>query len=169
MEAATENPSICIGCGLCCDGTLHGYTRVSESDEEGAAAIDLIVDEEDGKRIFRQPCPQFSCGRCKVYSKRPPVCRTYRCALLKRVDAGSITAGEARQRVVTARKLVSALIAAAPDASTPARRSQLARQLRSELSSLSGEQRARAAKMILDLASLDHHLTRWFRKSPIKP
>lgn len=165
MAATNEDTSICIGCGLCCDGTLHGYTGINPGEERAVAAVDLVIEEEGGKRIFRQPCPHFSCGKCRVYSDRPPVCSTYSCALLERVDAGSITPDEGRARIFIASKLRSAVVAAAPEATTPARRSALARQLKSELSSLTGEEHARAARLLLDLAALDHVLTRSFRKT----
>jgi uncharacterized protein len=163
MTEAIQNASICMGCGLCCDGTLHGHTRVWEADEQAVAAVGLDVVEQDGNRIFRQPCPHFSCGACRVYQDRPPVCARYRCALLKSVDAGQISEEDARERIETALNLVSAVRGAALEAITPADRSQLARELNAKLANLAGDERSRTARLLLDLAALDYFLTQWFR------
>ena len=159
-----DGGSICIGCGLCCDGTLHGFATVGEDDEAAAAAVGLTVVEEQGERRFAQPCPHFSCGTCAVYDDRPSVCRAYRCALLKKVDAGSISPAHARERIERATKLRAAIHAAAPQANTPAARSALELQLESDLPSLAGEQKLRAAKLLLDLLALETLLDSSFRK-----
>jgi hypothetical protein len=44
---------------------------------------------------FHQPCPAFSEGCCSIYVIRPSVCRTYRCLLLRRHEAGEVSVDEA--------------------------------------------------------------------------
>jgi hypothetical protein len=167
MTNPDDRSSICIGCGLCCDGTLHGHTDLREEDKIAAAAVGLTVVEREGKPIFWQPCARFSCGTCSVYQARPPVCRQYRCALLKKVEEGRVTPEEARNRIAMAMKLRLAVIGLAPEANTPQARSELARTLKGELPSLGGEKRLRAAKLLLDLVALDEFLGKWFRKKEI--
>ena len=170
MAAPAQDGSICVGCGLCCDGTLHGYTTVNEEDEVAVAGLGLALVHEHEKPSFLQPCPHFSGGGCSVYADRPGVCRRYRCALLKRVEAGSIGSDEARERIKMAKKLRSAVSAAAPDARTPAARADLAKQLKAELPNLKGKARSHAARLLLDLAALHQFLECWFRsKSKAEP
>lgn len=162
---SAEEDSICVGCGLCCDGTLHNYTRVKEKDEAAVALACLEVVELEGKRLFRQPCSHFSNGRCRIYERRPPVCQTYRCALLEGLDEGRISALEARQKIAKAKLLVSLVSRGNGDGVTSLRRSQLQEALRAELVGASQPRRTEIAKALLDLGVLNHYLTRWFYKS----
>jgi Fe-S-cluster containining protein len=50
---------------------------------------------KDDTTSFRQPCPAFSAGCCSIYEGRPSVCRDYRCLLLRRHQAGDVSADEA--------------------------------------------------------------------------
>lgn len=159
-----KEESICVGCGLCCDGTLHSYTRVKEKDEAAVAAACLEVVEVDGQRTFRQPCPHFSNGRCGIYAQRPPVCRTYRCALLERVDDGRMSAPEAREKIAKAKMLAGLVKQAHGDTQIPLQRVKLEEDLRAELANASETRRAEIAKTLLDLGVLHHYLMRWFHK-----
>jgi hypothetical protein len=165
MNAASQMPgSICVGCGLCCDGTLHGRATVKPNDEPTVRAVSLGIEEDGGKRFFRQPCPRFSCGSCSVYADRPNVCRGYRCALLEKVDAGDITAPDARATIERARQLVERVQTATPEAITPEARATAMDRLKAQLGRLQGSDRDAAASALLDLAVLQHFLDRWFLK-----
>lgn len=156
--------SLCIGCGFCCDGTLHDYVDIDgQEDEANAANVGLKVIGKADKRIFRQPCPKFGCGVCTVYAKRPQACRIYRCELLKNVDAGQISMAEAREKIALAKQLVGAVRITVPSATTFSKRSALWRRLEKDLRNVEGEARLRSAKIILQIAALQHFLDRWFR------
>jgi uncharacterized protein len=127
---------LCIGCGLCCDGTLHAKTTVKPDDEAIVAAAGLEVSEEGEKRFFRQPCRHFSCGKCSIYAARPGVCRTYRCALLISLEDRQITKPDALEKVSMARKLLAVVRREDPTAVTPAERSALAERLKTNLAQL---------------------------------
>jgi hypothetical protein len=157
-----NDPSICIGCGLCCDGTLHGRTTVRADDERNVAAAGLTIEEEGPKRFFRQPCPRFSCGSCSIYAQRPQVCRTYRCALLKKLESRKISESEARERIATAKRLIAIVQSLDASAITPGARADLARRLRHELSRASETSRGSIARNLLDLGALEHFLNSWF-------
>ena len=159
-----DEASICIGCGLCCDGTLHARATVKPGDELTVAAAGLEIAEEKGKRFFRQPCPHFLSGACTIYERRPGVCRTYRCALLTSLEAARTTRTEALDRIATAKKLIAAVRAIDPTAIVPADRSALADRLRAQLASVANSEREPVAKAILDIAMLEHFLNRWFLK-----
>ena len=88
--------SICVGCGMCCDGTMYRHVEVGEGDP-----LDLLESAgstfftKDDTTSFRQPCPAFRAGCCSIYEGRPSVCRDYRCLLLRRHQAGDVSADEA--------------------------------------------------------------------------
>lgn len=159
-----DEPSICIGCGLCCDGTLHGRATVKPNDEATVAAAGLEIVEEKGKRFFRQPCPHLSCGACTIYDRRPGVCRSYRCALLISLEAGKIDRSEALEKIATAKKRIEAVRSIDAKAITPADRSALAERLRAKLAVVANSEREPIAKALLDTAVLEHFLNRWFLK-----
>ena len=161
---AADAESICVGCGLCCDGTLHGTARVRKNDEAAVAAVGLEVATLKGKRVFHQPCPHFSAGQCGVYADRPMICRTYRCALLESVDEGRVSRADALQRIATAKRLVSIVRAIDADVSTPARRVELTQRLKAELPLSDEPRRRKISRTLLDLGVLDHFLLRWFLK-----
>ena len=169
LPAPDADPSICIGCGLCCDGTLHATAKVQPGDEAVVTAARLAIEEEGERRFFRQPCPNFSCGSCTVYGHRPPVCRTYQCALLLNVEAGEVSKPDARETIASAKKLVAAVRAIDPTAVTPAQRSALADRLKTRLQAAAGADRDATAKALLDIAVLEHFLARWFLKDKNKP
>jgi hypothetical protein len=162
----SADASLCVGCGLCCDGTLHTKTTVKPDDEAIVAAAGLEVVEGGGKRSFRQPCRHFSCGQCSIYAARPGVCRSYRCALLISLEDGTITKPDALEKVSMARKLLAVVRKADPTAVTPADRSALAEGLKLQLAQLEGPARQPVAKRLLEIAVLEHFLNRWFLKEP---
>ncbi len=53
------------------------------------------------KTSFLQPCSAFCQGCCSVYDGRPSVCREYRCALLRRLEAGEVSSEEARSLIAS--------------------------------------------------------------------
>ena len=161
---ARESTSICIGCGLCCDGTLHGTATVKPDDELNVANAGLVILDDGQRRYFQQPCSNFSCGRCSIYGNRPSVCRGYRCALLEKVQDGLVSETAAREKISMAKGFVAAVRRTEPEARTPAQRMVLARRLKGELAHLEGEEKNGVAKALLDTAVLEHFLNSWFLK-----
>lgn len=162
LAHAREPRSICVGCGLCCDGTLHGRTTVRSNDEARVAGAALEVMEEGGKRFFEQPCPNLECSKCRVYATRPDVCRTYQCGLLRGLDRGRIEEMQARDKIAIAQKLRASVRNIDAAAITPAQRSELTRRLQGRLSEVDAAEREEVARQLLDVAVLEHHLNRWF-------
>lgn len=84
--------SLCIGCGMCCDGTMYRSVEVGEGDQrEPLVAAGLLFTQKDDATCFTQPCPAFGGESCSVYEGRPAVCRNYRCLLLRRSEAGEVS------------------------------------------------------------------------------
>jgi Fe-S-cluster containining protein len=88
---------ICVGCGMCCDGTMYRTVNVRADDRiEILEAAGLVFSTADDLTSFRQPCSAFGDGCCSVYADRPSGCRSYRCLLLRRFEAGEVSRETAR-------------------------------------------------------------------------
>jgi hypothetical protein len=98
--------SLCLDCGLCCDGTLFEATALVEG-EEGRLLTErrAVFITEKGTRRFQQPCPAHVGGICAIYDERPEVCRDFRCSLLTAVDSGDIDVAAARSVIARAVEL----------------------------------------------------------------
>lgn len=95
---------MCIGCGLCCDGTLFGHVRLEPSDDVHLLGKLQLIPE--GGERFIQPCAAFDGRRCSCYPQRPSACRDYRCKLLVKFEAGDVSLEDAKQTVHAMRELV---------------------------------------------------------------
>ncbi len=93
-----EAPSICIGCGLCCDGSLFGHLAVSDETDLGwplrSLGVTIIVEADPP--VFALPCPAVHEGRCTVFHQhRPRACEQFACDLLVAERAGHVARSEA--------------------------------------------------------------------------
>lgn len=99
-ELSTEHPrSICVGCGLCCDGTLLSHLAVSDESDLGmplrAMGVALITAADPP--VFELPCPAVDAGVCTIHHlHRPHACSLYECALSRSVLSGEVDADTAR-------------------------------------------------------------------------
>lgn len=95
---AGSEPSICVGCGLCCDGTVLGYLAVSDASDLGwplrSLGVELIVEADPP--VFALPCPAVVDGVCTVFDlHRPHACRRFECDLLIAERAGRVSRADA--------------------------------------------------------------------------
>jgi Fe-S-cluster containining protein len=105
MEPATQ---LCRSCGLCCNGTLVDYVPVGDAEMQRLARLGIAVRRgTDGAARFDQPCAKF-CGECSVYESRPDSCRSYRCELLKQLQAGGVSLDRACNIVREAKDMIVA-------------------------------------------------------------
>lgn len=111
---------ICLGCGLCCDGTIFADVKLQPQDNAGElAARGLVifssrqVSRSDAGSAasgasrecsFIQPCAAFRAGRCEIYAQRPKHCQDFECLLLKCVKSGKTKKGVALGVIRTARE-----------------------------------------------------------------
>lgn len=81
--------SLCLRCGLCCDGTLFGSVELRlEDDEDRLRDLGLPI-RQPGRPRFSQPCPALDANRsCQIYGERPCQCRKFECALFQSVHRG---------------------------------------------------------------------------------
>lgn len=85
--------SICIGCGLCCDGTLFDHLAVQDPSDLGAPLLALGVElvVEADPPVFALPCPALDRGVCTVHHlHRPQACGWFECDLSAAVADGRI-------------------------------------------------------------------------------
>jgi Fe-S-cluster containining protein len=102
VSAAVDGPdeqSICIGCGLCCDGTVVSHLAVRDESDLGAPlrglGVEIIAAAEPP--VFELPCPAVCDGVCTIHSlHRPSACSQYECKLSRAVLEGEVSAEEAR-------------------------------------------------------------------------
>jgi hypothetical protein len=158
-----DDTTPCVGCGLCCDGTLYVRAQVTPGEEPRLTEHGLELTIHEDRTFFLQPCPHQSCGRCTIYKERFDICRSFRCALLRRYQAGEIDLSEARLRIDGALKLLEEIRADYPLGGRHAERRRIRRQLADELQNLDQNDRAPVARRLLRLVSADCYFDRWFR------
>ncbi len=101
--------TLCIRCGLCCDGSLFADVELANGDE--ASALEVMgleiedADEDDGGLLV-QPCGALQEKRCSIYPHRPDCCRTFACRLLQEVEGGAVGVERAREKIAEALKRV---------------------------------------------------------------
>ena len=95
--------SLCVSCGLCCDGTL--FNRAKTSFEEAPRVRSHGLEVYPDETHFALPCPRLDGTACTIYADRFRVCRTFRCKLLRGVDAGEISLDRATALVAEAKRL----------------------------------------------------------------
>ena len=92
--------TLCLQCGLCCNGVLFADVRPEPGDKSPLFA---------GRSRVNQPCPAFNSGTCAcaIYTERPARCRKFECRQLLGVQAGDITTDAALKRIRAARRLAA--------------------------------------------------------------
>jgi len=161
--------NICLGCGLCCDGTLFSYVELCEADRaEEVARSGLTLHRVDGKLRFPQPCSASQEGCCTVYEKRPQACRDYRCTLRVEYDEGKVSVPSARAFIANAIELRDRIRPQLERLVGPPQPLSIHRLYRLADSKLAladagiAERRAHA-ELLLDMGALDVLLARHFR------
>src|SRR5690349_16946837 len=94
-----ELSSLCLSCGLCCQGLLHHLVPLDDDELERAARLRLPLYESPLYQAFRLPCPRLADRRCTVYPERPRTCATYRCDVLQAYGRGEIDEPTALSRI----------------------------------------------------------------------
>ena len=144
--------TLCLACGLCCNGVLFADVRPEPGDSSPLFA---------GRRRVSQPCPAFHTGdcTCAIYPERPARCRQFECRQLLAVRAGEITVARAlkkiRRALKLARKLDTGLAALGFDQpKLPLRRRFALCQHAAETGGLDGSHFARLAELQLAMHQL---------------
>ena len=149
----------CVGCGMCCDGTMYSMGKAEPGEESRIAAHGLSLIEHDGQRYFSMPCRHSCEGRCAIYEERFAKCRSYKCKLLKEYQLGGTSPEAAHEIVQTALELRSDALAAHPDAGLSTDRTRL----RSEFGRSKDHR-----DLVLRMAALDYYLDVHFRNKELQ-
>jgi Fe-S-cluster containining protein len=96
---APTTTSVCVGCGLCCDGTLFSHLGVLDESDLGmplrSLGVEVVVEAEPP--VFALPCPAVDRGVCTIYHlQRPRACGWFECDLSTAVAEGEVPAEDAR-------------------------------------------------------------------------
>lgn len=94
---------LCVSCGICCTGLLHRIALLKPEEVPIARRLGLELDDT-AKPSFKLPCHRFD-GCCTVYEDRPRSCQRFRCALLRKLDAGEVNLENGLQTVAEAHRL----------------------------------------------------------------
>ena len=102
-----DSNSLCLECGLCCNGVIFADVQLEpEDDARRLRSLGLKFAANRKSQIvnhkFAQPCAAFAGCKCTIYSERPTYCREFECLLLKNVKAGQIEPAEAIRTINTA-------------------------------------------------------------------
>jgi Fe-S-cluster containining protein len=99
--SAPLTDTLCLQCGLCCNGVLFADVRRERGDDSPLFA-------QHGPRVA-QPCPAFNSGdcTCALYAERPARCRKFECKQLVAVRAGTVSAAAALKKIRAAKKLAA--------------------------------------------------------------
>jgi hypothetical protein len=111
MPSAESLPeTLCLACGLCCNGVLFKDVELQAGDNAvRLAAAGLPINPprtgSRGKTKFPQPCTAL-CGdnRCKIYAERPARCRQFECLLFQSAARGEVELSAAMRTVRTAHR-----------------------------------------------------------------
>jgi uncharacterized cysteine cluster protein YcgN (CxxCxxCC family) len=163
MTAIDPGSELCVGCGMCCSGVLYDRAKVAPGEEPSMVAAGLDLFDEGDKRFFRLPCPQLNCTRCMIYETRFTICRTFQCALLRRVERREVSLPEAQAKVATALQLLGRVTTINTEARTAHGRIGVRARLAEEVRSGSSADRRASSRRLLDVIALDTFLERWFR------
>ena len=100
QESPKQEQEICVQCGFCCDGTLFSHASLQPG-ERGNLPPKLEQEyvQYDTGEFFRQPCVYFA-GCCTIYDQpKLHICSSFRCQLLRNVEAQTILPSRAVQIV----------------------------------------------------------------------
>ena len=101
-EVSVDEQSICIGCGLCCDGTVVSHLAVRDESDLGAPLRGLGVEiiAAADPPVFELPCPAVCDGVCTIHSlHRPSACAQFECSLSQGVLDGRVAFEEAQMLI----------------------------------------------------------------------
>ncbi|MDB6057777.1 MAG: Flagellin N-methylase [Verrucomicrobiales bacterium] len=94
--------TLCLACGLCCNGVIFADVQLQRGDNAGHLR-ELGMLKRNATKL-PQPCSAHDGCRCAIYSDRPKYCQQFECLLLKNAQEGRTTETEALRVIKDARK-----------------------------------------------------------------
>jgi Fe-S-cluster containining protein len=91
--------TLCLECGLCCDGTVVRFVVIDEAERAGLVKLGIELREKKDRPVMVLPCGKLEGKCCSVYEARPGGCRRFVCALGQQLQRKELTLDEARTQV----------------------------------------------------------------------
>lgn len=150
---------------MCCSGVVFDTAPLDPDEIAFATELGLrpYFDPPEQAR-FDFPCRHLAGTRCGIYPNRPRICAAFQCELLKSLEAGQVSMGEAMERVAEAKAMIDEvrpMVDKAGGPITPRRWGALLDSWRA--SALSGRATEMEALAVLQLAKLNRFLDTHFR------
>ncbi|MGB8644744.1 MAG: hypothetical protein WCF84_05875 [Anaerolineae bacterium] len=101
-----DSSSLCLPCGLCCNGVLFDHVDVMADEIPVATARGLCLYEQDKRVSFKLPCACYVDSACSIYGDRPFTCCAFQCALLRQLRNGAMDLQACLTIVHRARELI---------------------------------------------------------------
>lgn len=101
--------SLCLECGLCCDGTLFRHVEISSPEREALVPLGIGVGIKKRHDVMWLPCGKLNGKCCTIYEARPGGCRRFVCALGTRLEKKELTYDEALAHVRDMQERLEAL------------------------------------------------------------
>jgi Fe-S-cluster containining protein len=91
-SVVSSSQSLCLRCGLCCDGTLFwGLPLKPDDDVTPLKRVNIDIVSDNDLTVLKLPCAAHKNCTCTVYANRPQACRTFKCKLLKSFERDDIS------------------------------------------------------------------------------
>jgi hypothetical protein len=166
-SAVSSSQSLCLACGLCCDGTLfYGVLLKPDDDITPLKAASMNIVSDDASTLLKLRCAAYKNCTCTVYANRPQGCQTYKCELLKRLEQDDISQQSALEIINKTKSLKNEMHALALAASTTAQSGEEIKLLlkRCQADQSIGATKQGYARVLLKFGELQIYLDRFFRE-----
>ena len=164
-SVVSSSQSLCLTCGLCCDGTLFwGMPLVPDDDVTPLEAVGINIVSDNDLTVLKQPCAAHKNCTCVVYANRPQRCRTFNCKLLKRFEREDVSQQSALEIINKMKSLKNEMNELALAASTTA---QSGEEILSLMKRCQADPSVGATKqdyVLLKFGELQIYLDRFFRE-----
>lgn len=102
---------LCTDCGFCCSGVLFVDVRIRDEKElDRVAKCGVELEQHDEHNYLIQPCACLDeSHHCKVYDKRPEMCASFECGVLKQLAAGDLSLSQCKETIHVAQGHVDAV------------------------------------------------------------
>ncbi|HRY47901.1 MAG TPA: hypothetical protein P5186_07645 [Candidatus Paceibacterota bacterium] len=109
-QPARMTESLCLACGLCCNGALFADVILRGASERALFEdIGCVLRTQGGGKRLPQPCPAWIQSRCQIYDRRPLYCREFDCQLLLDCRNGQMTSKRALSLIRRAARQLGAV------------------------------------------------------------
>lgn len=91
--------TLCLSCGLCCDGTLFRQVRITPEERARLVELRIGTGRKSGADVMLLPCGKLEGKCCSIYEARPGGCRRFVCDLGRRLESNELSFDEAMLHV----------------------------------------------------------------------